>query len=203
MQTCLMVVSQTDRKRPMVAPLLALLVAAAPLSESAELRSCGPPPSIEAEFEASSVVVIRRVVAIATTMREWPEPDVTGERLKFQMRVATLDVEQRWKGPVEKTIQVETCELCTTGVGFAIGERWVVFAQGVPPTTGDCGRTLLYSDPRYPSAVEWLETKAAKPLANLQMQPTRRVSLAGARLILGSLDGSRTSSGLTDRSEQT
>lgn len=167
----------------MVAPLLALLVAAAPLVAPAELRSCGPPPPIEAEFDASSVVVIGRVVAIATTMREWPEPDVTGERLKFQMRVATLEVEQRWKGPVEKTIQIETCELCTTGVGFAIGERWVVFAHGVPPTTSDCGRTLLYSDSRYPSAVQWLEKKATKPLANLQMQPTRHMSLGSARLI--------------------
>jgi hypothetical protein len=169
----------------MVAPLLALLVAATPLGVSAEVRSCGPPPSIEAEFEASSVVVIGRVVGIATTMREWPEPDVTGERLKFQMRVATVEVERRWKGPVAKTIQVETCELCTTGVWFAIGERWVVFAHGEPPTTSDCGRTLLYSDSRSPSAVEWLETKAAQPLANLQNQPTRRVTPGGARLIWG------------------
>lgn len=80
------------------------------------------------------------------------------------MRVATLEVEQRWKGPVEKTIQIETCEQCTTGVAFEVGDRWVVFADGQPSTTSDCGRTLQYSDVRYPAVVEWLKTKAAKPL---------------------------------------
>jgi hypothetical protein len=167
----------------MVATLLALLVAGTPVSALAELRSCGPPWPLEAEFEASSVVIIGRVVAIANAVREWPETDVTGERLKFLMRIATVEVERRWKGPADKTLQIETCEQCTAGVGFAIGERWVVFASGQPPTTGDCGRTLRYSDPRYRAAVEWLESKETKPLANIRMQPTRRVSPDGARLI--------------------
>lgn len=167
----------------MVAPILALLVAAGLPGASAEVRSCGQPPQIEAEFEASAVVVIGRVVATATTMRELPDPSVAGERLRFSMRVATLEVEQRWKGPVDKTINIETCEQCTTGVAFEIGDRWVVFANGQPPTTSDCGRTLQSSDFRFPAVVEWLKMKATKPLANIQMQPTCHVSLSGARLI--------------------
>jgi hypothetical protein len=167
----------------MVAPILALLVAAGLPGASAEFRSCGQPPPIEAEFEASEVVVIGRVVATATTIRELPDPDVAGERLRFPTRVATFDVEQHWKGPVEKTLHIETCEQCTTGVAFEIGDRWVVFANGQPPTTSDCGRTLQYSDFRYPAVVEWLKTKATKPLANIQMQPTRRTTRVGARLI--------------------
>lgn len=144
----------------MIASLLAVVAAIAPMGTRAEMRSCGPPPAIEQEFAASSVVLVGHVVAITKRMREWPEPDVTGERLQLLYRVATIQIERRWKGEAAQTIDVQTCELCSVGVQFEVGERWVVFAGGEQPATSDCGRTLLESDPRYPSTVEWLEKQS-------------------------------------------
>ena len=167
----------------MIASLLVVVAAVAPMGMRAEMRSCGPLSAIEQEYAASSVVLVGQVVAITKQLREWPEPDVTGERLQLLYRVATIQVEKRWKGAAAQTIDVQTCEQCTVGVQFELGERWVVFAGGEQPATSDCGRTLLESDPRYPVTVEWLEKQTPIPLANIQMQPTRRATLDGARLI--------------------
>lgn len=167
----------------MLIRLLALLAASSLSSPAAEARSCSPALPIAEEYSASSVVMIGRVLAITSQVREWPEPDVTGEPIKVMVRVATFEVERRWKGPTDHTVVVETCEQCTMGNRFELGERWVVFAGGEPASTGTCGRTLESSDPRYAATVQWLDARKPDALANIRMQPTRRVSPDGARLI--------------------
>ena len=46
--------------------------------------------------------------------------------------VATFNVERRWKGAQGRTVRVRTCGtqtmICTCGVDFQIGQRYVVLA---------------------------------------------------------------------------
>lgn len=155
----------------MAIQLLAAIALIGLLHTSAEARSCGLLPPIDEEFATSSLVVTGRVVAISTRVKEWPEPDATGERPRFLMRVATFEVEQHWKGPTEPVVLIETCEECSTGHRFAVGERWVVFASGAPPATGSCRRTTREFDPRWDAVVQWLEQRLPEVPVDVRTQP--------------------------------
>jgi hypothetical protein len=61
--------------------------------------------------------------------------------------IATFRVERRWKGSQLSEVQVKTCgtqvEVCTCGVDFQLGERYLVVGAGKPLETSICYRTIL------------------------------------------------------------
>ena len=56
--------------------------------------------------------------------------------------VATIDVEQQWKGPGRKTIELSTCGgedvVCTVSMEFVVGDRYLFFAYDDVLETSDC-----------------------------------------------------------------
>jgi hypothetical protein len=95
------------------------------------------------ELTSSDAVFVGRVVGIA--IEKVPLEDTTAERM-----TATFEVERRWKGPKRSRLAVWTCgdqvSLCSCGVEFKLGERYLVFAEGRPLSTGSCNRTRVLAE---------------------------------------------------------
>lgn len=124
---------------------------------------------VERAFRESSAVFIGRVL----------ESDVRDVKT-----VATFQVTQSWKGSEQRTIPITTCGgsylVCNVGNDFVVGHEYLVFAYGDPLRTSACDTAEVAASS---SKLKWLQSRPSKKLANTQMQPTRRGSLIGARLI--------------------
>lgn len=74
--------------------------------------------------------------------------------------IATVKVEQRWKGPTGKMLEVSACGggdvVCTVSMEFKVGRRYLFFAESDPLFTSDC-----MSQPIEKAAAElqWLQQK--------------------------------------------
>jgi hypothetical protein len=103
---------------------------------------CTDTGSVADEWRASGAVFLGRIVGLSIEAVKLE--DIMAERMR-----ASFKVERRWKGPKGPTIDVWTCgdqvEVCTCGVDFNLGERYVVFASGKPLGTGSCDRTRVLS----------------------------------------------------------
>ena len=103
---------------------------------------CTETGTVRDELKSSRAVFLGRVIALAieTVALE----NSTAERMR-----ATFKVERRWKSATRSTIEVWTCgdqtAVCTCGLDFKLGERYVVFASGQPLGTGSCDRTRVAS----------------------------------------------------------
>lgn len=102
--------------------------------------SCQPPTSVAAEVKASDAVFEGVVSAIGA-----PEP---GGMVGVRIRVG-----RAWKGVASAEALVRTSSLMC-GLGFRVGERWLVFASGQPLQAGLCGKNghLTLSQPNPPEA---------------------------------------------------
>ena len=101
---------------------------------------CTETGTVRDELRSSEAVFLGRITALAIeTVRL---ETTTAERMR-----ATFKVERRWKGAKRSTVEVWTCgdqtAVCTCGVDFRLGERYVVFASGQPLGTGSCDRTRV------------------------------------------------------------
>lgn len=88
--------------------------------------SCVEPPPPRAAVEQTGSVFAGTVVAAQRTSRD---ADAT--------LIATFEVDDVWKGEVLATVDVRTAgDSATCGVGFATGQRWLVYAES---ESGDGG----------------------------------------------------------------
>lgn len=112
------------------------------LTPAKELSACvcNERGTVAEEFRAAQVVFLGRVIALE--VRSWVVAGSTEEGT-----VATFAIERRWKGSPKRTIRIRTCGtqvmICTCGIDFRLGERYVVFAGGSPLETGECDATEL------------------------------------------------------------
>jgi hypothetical protein len=138
--------------------LVSLAIAASLLGARPVARSCAPPPPIENEFALSAAVFVGRVTATEV---------VVGTKPFSTQTVATFSVERAWKGITEPTVRVATCGggdvVCTVGVVFRVGERYVVFAAGKPLATSTCSRTGTAADSQWQTTWEWLRRLPSQP----------------------------------------
>jgi hypothetical protein len=85
---------------------------------------------------------------------------------QFDVRtVATVKVEQQWKGPRAKTLEVSAGGsgdvVCTVSMDFQIGRRYLFFAEGNPLFTSDCMSRPIDSAV---AELKWLEQRpSTKP----------------------------------------
>jgi len=131
---------------------VALLLAVTWLSvDTVNARSCAPPLPVEREFEVSRAVFIGTITKIEVQDR--------GGALDTRT-VATFSVERAWKGAEASTIRVGTCGggnvICTVGLTFNLGERYVVFAMGPDLGASKCGRTGTESHYLWNETMDWL-----------------------------------------------
>jgi len=102
--------------------------------------ACADMGSLADEYRQSDAVFVGRIVSIEISAEV-----VKGHRIEHM--TATFKVERRWKGPSVRRLRVGTCGtqtmVCTCGVDFQLGQRYVVFAEGKPLTTSSCNRTTL------------------------------------------------------------
>jgi hypothetical protein len=101
---------------------------------------CPESGDISAAYRQAAAVFVGRVISLEVAPSAAREP---GE----DDMVATLQVERRWKGPRTSTLRVRTCgtqaTVCTCGVDFQLGARYVVFASGKRLETTSCDLTRL------------------------------------------------------------
>jgi hypothetical protein len=122
-----------------------LLVVALVLLAPRTLLACVCPETgdVGDELKSSGAVFVGRIVELA--IEKVPLGDTTAERM-----TATFEVERRWKGPNRSKLTVWTCgdqvSLCTCGVDFKLGERYLVFAEGKPLSTASCSRTRVVAE---------------------------------------------------------
>lgn len=123
-------------RRLFLACVVAIVCAARPVHACV----CADLGSLADEYQRSSAVFVGRIVSIEIATKV-----VDGHRIESM--VATFDVERRWKGPSARRLRVQTCGtqmlVCTCGVDFQLGQRYVVFAEGKPLQTSSCNRTTL------------------------------------------------------------
>lgn len=119
-----------------LACIIAILCAARPAAACV----CADPGSLADEYRRSSAVFVGRIVSLEISTKV-----VEGRRIENM--IATFDVERRWKGPSARRLRVQTCGtqmlVCTCGVDFQLGQRYVVFAEGKPFQTSSCNRTTI------------------------------------------------------------
>lgn len=103
--------------------------------------SCQPPTSVAAELKVSDAVFEGVVSGIGAA-----EP---GGMVGVRIRVS-----RAWKGVTSAEALVRTNSLMC-GLGFRVGERWLVFASGQPLQAGLCGKNghLTHSQPNPPNAM--------------------------------------------------
>jgi hypothetical protein len=101
---------------------------------------CADMGSLADEYYHSSAVFTGRIVSLEISSKV-----IDGET--FENMIATFAVEQRWKGLAVRRLRVGTCGtqtlVCTCGVDFKLGERYVIFAVGTPLTTSSCNRNAF------------------------------------------------------------
>ena len=122
---------------------LSIVLAGALLAPKAQACDCSQPGPPCAATEKTPVVFAGRVTQISDIFI----PKGTGnDRYSYPYRVVRFDVEEHFRGPQRKSIEV------TTGMGggdcgfsFRVGERYVVYAGDAPSLgrlyTGICTRT--------------------------------------------------------------
>jgi uncharacterized phage protein gp47/JayE len=92
------------------------------------------------EYRRSSAVFVGRIVSLEIST-------MVVEGHAVENMVATFEVERRWKGPSARRLRVQTCGtqmlVCTCGVDFQLGQRYVVFAEGKLLQTNSCNRTTV------------------------------------------------------------
>jgi hypothetical protein len=118
------------------------------------------------DFARSGAVFVGRAV---------DQSVVTGAESKRVETETTFDVDQSWKGTVEtdKKIRVRTCGgtlgetsfTCGETFRFAVGSRYIVFAEGQPFTTDTCHHTATVDQGA--RTLHWLSTKPSR-------KPSRR-----------------------------
>lgn len=142
-----------------VETVIAVLVAVTwHCADTVSARSCRPPLPVEREFEMSEAVFIGTITKIDVQDRG----GAIGTRT-----VATFSVERAWKGAEEPTIRVGTCGggnvICTVGLTFNLGERYVVFAMGPDLGASKCGRTGTESHYLWNDTIDWLLRQPKQP----------------------------------------
>jgi hypothetical protein len=94
---------------------------------------------IDRAFRDARAVFVGRVVSTKLIRVGRDSTDVS--------TVATLLVERRWNGPRTKTLDVRTCgggdAVCTVGIEFIPGDRYIVFAYGRLFETSVCDTRLV------------------------------------------------------------
>jgi len=126
----------------------------------APARAECPTLSLPDEFTRSESVFLGRAVGQSVISRPSSERGVD--------RLTTFEVEEVWKGKVEKTERVRTCGGvvgdvdfgCAEAFRFEVGSRYVVFAEGKPLSTDICHHTSMTD--RAATTLEWLSTKPSK-----------------------------------------
>jgi hypothetical protein len=90
------------------------------------------------QFKLSRVAFVGRIIFIEVT-----KSMVAG--IETEDMVATFSIERHWKGAQGRTVRVRTCGtqtmICTCGVDFQLGQRYVVLAAGTPLETSTCWLT--------------------------------------------------------------
>ena len=118
-------------------------------------------PTLQADFEVSDAVFLGRAV-----MQTVPAtPPIAWMRRATE---TTFLIERLWKGEPTKNVRVVTCggtigdESITCGetFNFTVGFRYVVFADGHPPTTNTCRHTA--SVDRAGETLRWLADKPSR-----------------------------------------
>jgi hypothetical protein len=103
--------------------------------------------SLDKEFEASAVVFEARVVAV-----EW----IPGRECCHVLSGwATLQTDRWWKGEPVRMIR-----LGAAGQIFKVGEHYVVFGFGAPPTADGCNNTKPIKESE--RTLEWLALKPSR-----------------------------------------
>jgi hypothetical protein len=127
-------------RRPLEIALVALCVLGA-RAAPARACTCFGSDDLAADVREADSVFAGEVVAL-----ELLETKV-GDAVLRDM-VATFRVSRRWKGVQGDRVKVKTCgtqtEICSCGVAFELGKRFVVFASGEPLVTGGCTRTQAF-----------------------------------------------------------
>jgi hypothetical protein len=114
---------------------------------------CAAPEPFEREFANSAAVFIGTVRSTKVIRNSDSPGDVD--------TVAIIEVERYWKGFSTQIIQVRTCGgVCTVGVRFLEGSRYIVFATGDELTTTSCQRTGSVKDS--PNTMRWLERRPSR-----------------------------------------
>ena len=123
-------------------------------ASSASVRAACPVTTLESQFTNSTAVFVGRAMAerVVAASRN-PGGRVTE---------TTFEVEDRWKGASDPIVRVQTCGwtvgdktlLCSEGVRFVVGERYLVFAAGQPLQTSACQPTERVD--RAERTVRWL-----------------------------------------------
>lgn len=161
-----------------------LLVPAAPLGACVCLEPRG---LLEAYHEARAVFA-GRVIALHVVGRR------DADRLDDEM-VATFAVERRWKGPMTAQIRVRTCGtqelLCTCGIDFSLGARFVVFAVGEPSSTSRCERTRAYQRVAGDAKLRWIGVEDLVRELDAIAAPARRLKPGLERVPSGALGRAR------------
>jgi hypothetical protein len=102
--------------------------------------TCADSGSLNDEYHHSSAVFVGRIVSLEISSK------VIGG-VTIENMIAIFDVQRRWKGPSVRRLRVQTCGtqtlVCTCGVDFQLGQRYVVFAEGKPLQTSSCNRTHI------------------------------------------------------------
>ena len=115
----------------------ACMVAVLAVARVASPCVCAELGPFEKQVRDASAVFLGRVVRLELTASAAGGDDM----------IATIRVERRWKGPRARELQVKTCGtqvmICTCGVDFQLGERYLVVAAGKPLETSICYRTTL------------------------------------------------------------
>jgi hypothetical protein len=120
----------------------------------APLRGECPTLALKDEFKRSDTVFVGRAVAQSIV----PTPPSSMVRATE----TTFEIERIWKGEPTKTVRVLTCGgtvgdesvTCSESLTFALGARYVVFADGRPLTTDSCHHTALVE--RADATLQWL-----------------------------------------------
>jgi hypothetical protein len=134
----------------------ALAIARSPMPTHAACAAL----TLSEDFKRSTSVMVGRAVAqsLATTPTlTWPRATET-----------TFEVEQVWKGTVDKSLQIRTCGgtvgreelICGEAFLFVVGSRYAVFAEGQPLVTSACHHTELVSNAE--ETLRWLSSKPLK-----------------------------------------
>ena len=124
------------------------------------VRASCPATTLENQFMSSAAVFVGR----ATNQQVVPATHNPSERVTE----TTFEVEDRWKGPSETTVRIQTCGwtlgnesvTCSEGFRFSVGDRYLVFAAGQPLETSACVSTERVD--RAERTLQWLSDKPHK-----------------------------------------
>ena len=123
-------------RRLCLACIFSILCAARPAGACV----CADMGTLADEYRRSSAVFVGRIVSLEIST-------MVVEGHAVENMVATFEVERRWKGPSARRLRVQTCGtqmlVCTCGVDFQLGQRYVVFAEGKLLQTNSCNRTTV------------------------------------------------------------